>query len=91
MIFRLPQNLSKKRAKALTPEVAKEFYHILQKKMIKINVLDRPESIFNCDESGYMGSFGRSRCFARRSDRNSFKLSGDNEKMLILFFYLKKI
>ena len=88
---RLAQNLSKQRAKAFTKESREHFYEVLRAKMVELDILNRPECILNCDESGYSGSFGRKKIFARKGDKNPHALAPYNEKLvytvLVRFFY----
>ena len=95
--MRLSQDLAKQRAKACTPEVAKQFYGVLKSKLIELGIIDKPTHIWNCDESNF-GTTGRKRCFARKSDKSTQSLAQNNDKLaytvlvsknyLIIFSYV---
>ncbi len=78
----MSQNLAKQRAKAFNQEVAEHFYGILRNKLLELNLMDKPECILNCDESGFSGSYGRKRVFTRRGERNVHTFTADNEKLM---------
>jgi hypothetical protein len=88
--LRLAQNLSKQRAKAFTKETKDHFFEVLRTKLVELDILNRPECILNCDESGYAGSFGQKKLFARKGDKNPHALAPNNEKLvytvLVSFF-----
>ena len=81
MSYRLTQNLSKQRAKACARETRDHFFQLVSSKLVELDILNRPECILNCDESGYSSSFGHKKAFARRGERNPHTLAPNNEKL----------
>ncbi len=80
--YNVSQNLAKQRAKAFNQEVAEHFYGILRNKLLELNLMNKPECILNCDESGFCGSYGRKKVFTRRGERNVHTFTADNEKLM---------
>ena len=74
--------MSKQRAKACTPQSATEFYDILENKLKQLDIINRPECILNCDESGYLGTFGQKKFFTRKGEKNPHIMAADNEKLM---------
>ncbi len=79
--MRIPQNLQKQRAAACTPAALNGFYDLLEKKITELGLEDKPHSIFNCDEAGFTGSYGRRKVIARKGDKNPHSLTCDNDKL----------
>ncbi|XP_053400930.1 uncharacterized protein LOC128557557 [Mercenaria mercenaria] len=52
---RLAENISKARASMSTPAVVDEFFEFFREVMTQYDLLDKPERIFNCDETGWTG------------------------------------
>jgi hypothetical protein len=77
----MSQNLSKQRARGCTIEASKQFYETLKQKLTELNILDKPGHIWNCDESNFMGTFGRKRFFTRKGSSSPKVLAADNEKL----------
>ena len=77
----MPQNLQKQRASACTPAALKNFYDLLEQKIAELGLANKPSSIFNCDEAGFTGSYGRRRVFTRKGERNPHTLTCDNDKL----------
>ena len=51
--LRKPESLSKARAMGLKKEVVEEFYKLLEKITVELDLQHRPQSIYNVDESGF--------------------------------------
>jgi len=62
----LTQNLPKHRANAFNYESAQQFYCLLKEKLLKQSIMNRPECIWNADETNFMGTFGQKRCLAKK-------------------------
>lgn len=52
-------SLENARAKGVTQEVIDGWFNVLEKVLLKLEILDKPERIFNTDESGFADEAGR--------------------------------
>jgi hypothetical protein len=78
--LRIAQNLPSDRAKASSPKIVDEFFKKVHDVYTEHNLWDRPENIFNCDESGYQADQGKLRILCDKSLKNAKRLTGNNTK-----------
>ena len=50
--IRQAQGLSRARASGLTRERANEYFQVLEEQLVELDILDKPQNIFNMDETG---------------------------------------
>ena len=67
--MRVAQNISYNRASALTNSVLDDFYEILRKKISELGLENKPQSIFNADETGFMCSPGERKIFVEEGQK----------------------
>lgn len=71
---RVAQNLPKNRALAGSKEVMEDFHDKLKLIMEKNNLQNKPQNIFNCDETGFQTEAGPQKVLCKRGSRNPSKL-----------------
>jgi transposase-like protein len=76
---RRPRNISPLRAKAGDKEIVDHFFDLLNATLTELNLHDKPNRIFNCDETGYSCDPSKRRIFCRRGE-HPYSISSDNEK-----------
>lgn len=77
---RVAQNLPKNRAEACSAEVLQDFYVKLKDAIQRNNLEQRPQNIFNCDESGFQTDVGIQKILCRKGSRNPHKVVGSVTK-----------
>ena len=63
---RKPEPLARNRADALSPEVVTRFYALWKEILEKHNLMNKPQCIWNCDESGFSGDTSNTRVYTGR-------------------------
>jgi hypothetical protein len=51
--------LENARAKGVTPDIIDGWFNVLKGVLMKLNLMDKPQNIFNTDESGFFSEAGR--------------------------------
>ena len=59
-------------------ETAMNFFELISTQMKELGLENRPECIFNCDETGFMASPGNKKIFCSRKDRHIPVIVNDN-------------
>lgn len=78
----MAQNLPKHRAQALTFESSQQFYALLKDKLLKQGIMNRPECIWNADETNFMGTFGKKKFLAKKG-KKQIKLVKKNDFFIV--------
>ena len=52
MTRKKPQKIEQLRAKALNEDIKNHLYETYHAKLVELDILDKPENIWNCDETG---------------------------------------
>ncbi|KAL3668430.1 hypothetical protein V7S43_019049 [Phytophthora oleae] len=79
------QLLDVKRASASTPDAVINYYKNLKKVLEKLDLLDKPERIWNCDETGiFLLGRGRERVICPKGLRANVQRSDDRENASIM-------
>lgn len=78
---RMPQNVNVLRAKAINQDVLNQFYDLLHSKIDSLKLSNKPGSIFNCDETGFMCAKGKKKVFCRRGE-TPLALTSINDKLM---------
>ncbi len=79
---RLAQNLSVNRAIAINNHSLDEFFEICRKYYDHLELNDKPQNIYNVDETGLSGCKGCTRILRKRGMKNPSRLTGNNEKVM---------
>ena len=69
IVPRKTEQLSSSRARAQDPYIVAEWFHLLETELNKAGVADRPEQIFNVDESGFVTDPKSDVVLAKRGSR----------------------
>lgn len=77
---RVAQNLPKNRALAGASEIMDNFHTILMRLYDECQLHNRPQNIFNCDETGFQTDVGKQKVICRRGSRNPFRVVGSTTK-----------
>lgn len=77
---RVAQNLPRNRALAGAAEIMDNFYSILMRLYDECQLHNRPQNIFNCDETGFQTDAGSQKVICRRGSRNPVKVVGSTTK-----------
>ncbi|CAF1636094.1 unnamed protein product, partial [Didymodactylos carnosus] len=72
--------LEKIRSQSLTPDVIKHWFNRSKLIMAKLNLFDRPQSIYNVDESGFSDHAGRKTVIVKRSTKIAISTHGGSGK-----------
>lgn len=80
--MRVAQNLPKNRAAAGSSEIIEHFYETLLSILTKYDLLNKPQNIYNCDETGFQTDAGVQKILCRRGSRNPVKLVGNTTKTM---------
>ena len=89
---RKPQKIEQLRAKACNEDIAKHFYETLKEKLIELDIMDKPENIWNSDETGVMCDGSDDPVFCAKGSA-PHKITGNNFKemftvnVIIIFKY----
>jgi len=78
--YRLKNTISKQRACSLNSSTLNQFYNIIEGELTELNLHNRPQNIFNCDETGFQSYGSRSKVFCSKKDSNVNELANNNEK-----------
>jgi hypothetical protein len=79
---RMAQNVPKNRAEALTTENVNRFFANIIELYKSLEIFDKPQNIFNVDETGFCGDQGTKRILCRKGSKNPAKIVGNNEKTM---------
>jgi hypothetical protein len=79
--FRLANNLNKQRAKCLTSKSVDDFFKLLADTVEKLGLSDKPQNIFNVDETCFSSEPSRAKVFAQKGASNVNRLTCNNEKL----------
>lgn len=77
---RIAQNLPKNRAEACSDEVMRDFAKKLKATIERNNLENKPQNIFNCDETGFQTDVGIQKILCRKGSRNPHKVVGSVTK-----------
>ncbi|KAI4455461.1 madf domain transcription factor [Holotrichia oblita] len=77
---RVAQNLPKNRALAGTHDVMLDFHNKIKELTEKYDLTNKPQNIFNCDETGFQTDAGTQKVLCKRGTRNPTKLVGSVSK-----------
>lgn len=77
---RVAQNLPKNRAMAGHPDILMDFYTKLNDIMTKLDITNKPQNVYNCDETGFQTDAGKQRVLCKRGSKNPNKLVGSVTK-----------
>lgn len=64
----------------MTNNVLDDFYNKLSEKITELNLENKPQNIFNADETGFMCNPGLQKVFCRKGSKNVLNLNVNNEK-----------
>jgi len=78
--LRLKNTISRQRACSLNEKSLGLFYDILKGEMDSLDLHNKPQNVFNCDESGFQSFGSRSKVFCSKKDANVHDLAVNNEK-----------
>ena len=73
--------MAKKRATAITDENLEEFYDLIESTIDRLDLRNKPQNIYNCDETNFNGLGKTTKVFAPKGLKRVNKLSSDNEKI----------
>lgn len=77
---RISQNLPKNRADACSAEIIEDFFLKLNETVERLGLQNKPENIYNCDESGFQTDAGQQKILCKRGSRNPHKVVGSTTK-----------
>ena len=77
--MRLSQNLCKARATNGNAKNVNGFFDLVEAEINKLNLKNKPQNIFNVDETNFSCDQNKSKIFCRKGTRANV-LTGDNEK-----------
>lgn len=77
---RVAQNLPKNRALAGTHDVMLDFHNKIKELIEKYDLANKPQNIYNCDETGFQTDAGTQKVLCKRGSRNPTKLVGSVTK-----------
>ncbi|CAF5006493.1 unnamed protein product [Rotaria sp. Silwood1] len=78
--WRKQQKLEQIRAKKFTEETRKSWFVLLKSTLIKLDLMDKPAQIFNCDETGFSDITQRKHVIVTSSTRYVFEKHGGSGK-----------
>jgi hypothetical protein len=79
--FRLSNKLAKQRAISVDERSIQQFYDLVQKTINELGLTDKPQNIYNVDETNFSGAPSNVRVFCRRGSANVNNLTSNNEKI----------
>ena len=85
-------NLTRNRAGCLTPKSLADYFKILGETLENLGIKDRPENIFNCDETSFSGINRPKKVFCNKKVKAVNRISPNNEKQTYtvqVSYYLK--
>ena len=80
--MRQPQALQASRASACTAEVLDKWFHEFEQFLLQHDLLDKPNCIWNCDESGFPLCPKSGKVLAPQGARNVYHITGNNKQQI---------
>lgn len=77
----MSNNLSKKRAQSVNEHTVRGFYDLLEQTIDRLGLRNKPQNIYNVDETNFASSSPKTRVFARKGASNIHNLTSNNEKL----------
>ncbi len=79
--FRIANTLSKQRSSSLTPKSLAAFYKKFKDTVDELDISNKPENIFNCDETSFTGCNRPPRVFCSKKLKAAHKTGPNNDKI----------
>lgn len=77
LTVRKSEQFPEARAKATSdPAILRGWFALLEKEMVKANIMDKPENIYNVDETGLITDPAAGKVLSRRSSKNVYQNTG---------------
>ncbi|RNA17215.1 hypothetical protein BpHYR1_053902 [Brachionus plicatilis] len=80
--FRTTNNLSSTRAASCTIKVLDHFYDLLERKLKALGLKNKPQNVFNVDETGFLCALGKKKVFCKRAQSRVADVSFNNDKTM---------
>ncbi|RMZ99969.1 Jerky [Brachionus plicatilis] len=80
--FRTTNNLSSTRAASCTIKVLDHFYDLLERKLKALGLKNKPQNVFNVDETGFLCAPGKKKVFCKRAQSRVANVSFNNDKTM---------
>ena len=73
--------MAKNRAKSVTKQSLEGFYSLVEAQLNQLDLHDKPQNIFNCDETNFASEGTKNKVFCEKGASNINKLASNNEKL----------
>lgn len=81
LTIRKSEQFPEARAKATSnPAILRDWFALLEKEMVKADITDKPENIYNVDKTGFITNSAAGKVLSRRGSKNVYQNTGGSRR-----------